>query len=107
MFVTVAAGDDHVRLPALLNAHTTVDTWQDKPFTTSTNQPTILSWDAHSGRHGNLSGEGDVTLRQGFIFLKHVFGEFKESANSLQCDFLVRVQFLRVSHADTRIFPLK
>lgn len=107
MFATVATGDDHVRLSALLNAHTTVEAGQDKPFTTSTNQPTIFSWNAHSGRHGNLSSEGDVTLRQSLIFMNHVFGELKESANSLHCDFLVRVQFLRVFLADTRMFPLK
>jgi hypothetical protein len=39
-----------------LNAHTTINAGQDKPFTAPTHLSPEFSWNAHSGCHGNLSG---------------------------------------------------
>ena len=84
MLVTVETCDNYVWFPLLLDADTTIHSWQDKAFTISTNKATILFWQFGSGPHGDFPRDVNISLSQLWILVNGLFCETEESTDALQ-----------------------
>jgi hypothetical protein len=84
VYATVETRDYHVRFPFLLDTNMTIYARQDKAFTVSANETSILSWQSGSGSHGDFPRYSDITLSQVGVFMNGLSGKAEESMDALQ-----------------------
>jgi hypothetical protein len=75
-------------LSALLDADTTVDAWQDKPFTMLANLSLVLSWQSHFCSHRNASRDAHVTLCPFWVFTYGFSCEAEQLVDSFKGNLL-------------------
>jgi hypothetical protein len=73
VFATFETGDNHVGLSSRLDADTTVHTGENKAFTMSANESSILSGQSQICFHGDFPCNLSVSLCQFRVFVNVLF----------------------------------